>query len=573
MTHNRMTGLFAAMIFLFGVVWSNQPVANPYTPRASGNLDTVTYFTDARIVYKVATMIVADSLFTNLGAFVATIDRRTVDTTAIPPATIRSAAIIYSPAADSALVITYDTLAMSPIDSAAVDAQLIAWANPSIGYIVFVPGQPATVDRGSGPVDTTTPPPGAPDQPTNLVLVADTTNSRITSSWTGAVDSYVVNGGLNAGGQEWTDTVAALLSHRLISVDGTYFVCVKALESGLLSSNQCDLVDYDKNIPPPPTPGGLTDTTGALFVFDYDIYANAGAYRNDTGFFSSPTGNTNIDFQFITTFIPFTGLVKSVRYDWVYIETCEFGNPAAFTGCDSRTIGRAKEVPNPFTAQEKEIWMEIAVRFSHNFTACSAWDQPCDHKTLFLQVWPDENGRWEWHLTGGGGAAWAADRSYSVIMSGPRGLVTGDPSSQATWSLTGDGPGGRHFWFKPGVDTTWQVFRMYVKHSTMQGNTIATNSMDARMVVWHNDILVYDTEAWIETGQSPSFGTYNTKAGSGDTYVRALLLGVNKDKGAGDVPSDSFPRTESMYLGRATLWDTDPGWLKWPLDTPTVGTF
>ncbi len=112
-----------------------------------------------------------------------------------------------------------------------------------------------------------------------------------------------------------------------------------------------------------------------------------------------------------------------------------------------------------------------------------------------------------------------------------------------------------------------------MKHSTNQTNDSTTNSMDGRLVVWRDDILIYDSKAWVDTNQSPPFGTFNVNGGSGDTYVRSLLIGVNKDKGGEDAAANTYPRTESMYIGRAAMWNIDPGWLKWPNDTPSIGTF
>lgn len=569
--HRKLTTLFVSVLMGFLVIWAASPVTDSqrFVSSSMAPAET-TYFFDDRFVYLTPTLdtwvLEHDASGAITDSFFATI----ANTDSVPLAAIGE--LLVGPS-DQGLFITHDVTIpqVSVLDSLQVDSVYSSWSlTHAKAYLIPIEGFPQ--DTPGIPQQ----PPGniTPDPVTNVVVTADTGNQLLTTTWTETVDSYRVITGLNAGGEEDTQFVAQAPSSRGVTVDGDYFGCVVAYDADSLSDARCNQADYNSTPPdpPPPPPGGLTDTTNALYVYSYEGYANSTAYRDDTGFWNAPTGNTNLNLQFITTDIPYPGLTKSVRYDWTYTETCEFGNGPAFTGCDSKTIGRSRDIPNFSSNQYKEVWIEVAVRFSPLFSTCSAWLNPCDHKTIFLLVLPDENARWAFHLNGGSGQGWAANKTYSVRIKGPKGFVDNTPPG--TSYTEEDHAPGRHFWYKVGRDTTWHVWRMYVKHASSQTNDSTTNSMDSRISLWIDDVLIYDTEAWIATSQGPRFGTYDFKNNSNvGTYVRALLIGANKDKGGEDAAANTFPRTESMYISRAALWVTNPGWVKWPNDTPSVGTF
>lgn len=583
MSHKKrrnLSTLFAGVIIGFMAIWAGSPVVPeqiferveyPVFVMTLVPAET-TYFSDHRFVYltpTIDTMIMElNTSGTIVDSFAATIP----NLDSIPQATLGE--LLIGPI-NQGLFITHDWTVpqVDVLDSLQVDSVYSNWAlTDTPAYLIPIKGFPQ--DTPGVPPQ----PPGnvTPDPVTNLLVTADTGNTRLVITWTETVDSYQVVSGLNAGGEEDTMEVAAPPAHRTVTVDGTYYGCTRAFDGDSISDARCNQVVYNSTPPdpPPPPPGGLTDTTNAVYVYSYEGYANSTDYRNDTGFWNAPTGNVALTRQFITTDVPYPGLTKSVRYDWVYDETCEFGNGPAFTGCDSRTIGRSRDIPNFSSNQYTEVWVEMALRYSPTFTACSAWQTPCDHKTAFLLVLPDENGRWAVHMNGNGGTSWSSGRSYGVKIKAPKGFVNNGSPAGTSWNTEDGGIApGKFFWYTPGQDSTWHVWRWYVKHSASQTNDSTTNSMDARIALWQDDVLIYDSKAWVETSQSPEFGTFNFKGGSGGTYVRALIIAINKDKGAGDAPSDSFPRTESMYIGRAALWVNDPGWVKWPSDTPSIGTF
>lgn len=81
-----------------------------------------------------------------------------------------------------------------------------------------------------------------------------------------------------------------------------------------------------------------------------------------------------------------------------------------------------------------------------------------------------------------------------------------------------------------------------------------------------------DRPGWVAPDGYPSFATWGPDGPAGDSIVRALLLGRNKDKGGGwyDATSTARPDTwtESMWIGYSKVWVSDPGWPLWPAVTP-----
>jgi hypothetical protein len=93
----------------------------------------------------------------------------------------------------------------------------------------------------------------------------------------------------------------------------------------------------------------------------------------------------------------------------------------------------------------------------------------------------------------------------------------------------------------PYFDGQWHVLRLHAKHSS------DSKTYDARMRLWIDGVLIYDTDEMQRVAGAPGFATLD------NTRIRAILLGRNKDKGL-----DSG--TESMWIGRVRAYKTDPGW-------------
>lgn len=207
-----------------------------------------------------------------------------------------------------------------------------------------------------------------------------------------------------------------------------------------------------------------------------------------------------LDRIFLDFSSPVPGLTRSLRYDWVN------------QGARSISIG----VGVPFPSEVTEAWTEVQLRYSRNYRVCHPESLPCDHKLLFLQITPDLNGRWE---TKNGGMGEHSNPGISFGWEG----VGGDIRA-TTQKLT------------PLVDEEWYTYRMYTKQPSGRG------AADGAVKVWIDGVLV---------GEGYNFAiNQQTQA---NTWVQAILVGRNKDKG-----QDSG--TESLWVGRIRVWNSDPGW-------------
>jgi hypothetical protein len=273
--------------------------------------------------------------------------------------------------------------------------------------------------------------------------------------------------------------------------------------------------------------GGVvpTDTTwdGVLEV-NLESFSSTEELRADRETF--PTGNLNVDLVHLDKNIAYTqgGLTQSMRYDWVD------------QGTNSVSIGRGIELP----ARVRELWAEVVIRWSPNFTPCNPKDPPCDHKTLFYQVTPDGNHRWAVHVGGGAGEG---GPNANVTIFSPKGRVEGTGRDDG-WGIplvAREHAGIELVNANQYYDGEWHVLRFYAKHST------DSKTYDGRMSLWMDGELLYDTDQLRERYGAPGFATED------GTMIRAILLGRNKDKGLDK-------GTESMWIGRIRAYKTDPGW-------------
>ena len=244
------------------------------------------------------------------------------------------------------------------------------------------------------------------------------------------------------------------------------------------------------------------------------------------------TGNLNLEKISLDFDDPYAegGLTRSMRYDF------------DSQGVNSMSIGRGFYLPS----MVKELWGEVVLKWSRNFTPCNPNRVPCDHKTLFYRVHPaQDNGRWQLKLGGGAGES---GPEVNVTITAPRGPVEGHPEL-SRWSIVSghrslDAADRKQISLVNAnqyYDEEWHVVRMYVRHSTDE------TSFDARMKVWVDGAVLYDTDELHAAYGFPRFGTNE------DLMIREILVGRNKDAGLDD-------GTESMWVARVRAWREDPGW-------------
>lgn len=240
----------------------------------------------------------------------------------------------------------------------------------------------------------------------------------------------------------------------------------------------------------------------------FDHYADSQEFREDTDSFINGLEDINLDQQFIDDAVGFEagGLSKSWRWDFVH------GDGTVGSGCDTRRCGRGM----PLGADLDEVWVEVIMRYSNNYTTCNNECNPCDHKVMFLPIKPSGNGRFNWKVGGCG--------------------VGGSFPIPTMTSMTGSGIGNCD---EPTtdrfVDEEWHSFKWHAHLDAGGDNPEFWTLLDA-------------DEGPPDNGESGGTGKPS------DTFLRQLLLGRNKDKGRDD------GSTENVWIARVRIWHTDPGW-------------
>jgi len=274
---------------------------------------------------------------------------------------------------------------------------------------------------------------------------------------------------------------------------------------------------------------GLSDKTweGGLDV-NLEGFESTEQLRADRQVFD--TGNLNLEKISLDFDDPYVegGLTRSMRYDF------------ESQGVNSVHIGRGILLPT----MVRELWGEVVIKWSRNFTPCNPNRTRCDHKTLFYRVHPaEDNGRWSLHVGGGAGEG---GPDVNVTIFTPRGPVEGHPD-WVKWGLPralrevdisnrpSMVPANQYY------DEEWHVVRMYVRHSTDE------ESYDAQMKLWIDGELLYDTAELQAKYGLPRFGTDE------QLMIREILVGRNKDAGLDN-------GTESMWVARIRAWKDNPGW-------------
>jgi hypothetical protein len=263
---------------------------------------------------------------------------------------------------------------------------------------------------------------------------------------------------------------------------------------------------------------------GVLEV-DLEAFESTEELRADRRTFA--TGNLNLDQVFLDRNVGYSqgGLTRSMRYDWVD------------QGPNSVSVGRGILLPH----EVEELWAEVVVRFSRNYTPCNPAKPPCAHKLVFFQVVPDGNERWDVVV---GGAGEGGPQVHWTI-SGPHGRLQNYDTRQS-WLIAHMArilpPGAVELEVANDYfDEEWHVLRLHAKHSS------SPDAFDGRMRLWLDYNLLYDSKQLTDQFGAPGFAT---KAGA---RIRAILIGRNKDKGLDK-------GTESVWIGRVRAWKEDPGW-------------
>jgi hypothetical protein len=252
-----------------------------------------------------------------------------------------------------------------------------------------------------------------------------------------------------------------------------------------------------------------------LVNLNFEKYGSTEALRADTDVFA--TGNLNVDLVYLDDEVAYSrqGLTKSMRYDWIN------------QGTKSISIGRGIVLP----VDVDELWVEIAVRFSENFTPCNSKQPPCAHKTFFLKVTPDGSLRWALMFGSGG----APGPTAPFTMESP--LIGSNPGTLDHGNMW-EKNYGRATDFHDG---RWWLLRWHVRHSTDPKTADALYEFE----LLDEEMTIIERYSSWEAGER-----FSTAA---DRRIRAILLGRNKDKGRDE-------GVESMWIGQVRAFKVDPGW-------------
>ena len=197
-------------------------------------------------------------------------------------------------------------------------------------------------------------------------------------------------------------------------------------------------------------------------------------------------------------------LTRSMRYDYLH----------GGDGCNSITNTRSLGFP-----RAEEVWIEVAVRWSANFTTTNYACSPNDHKLIFGGTTQGNTYRWQLKVGSDSGPS----HSVSVRAAGTN---AGENDERRVQGIRAS-----DLW-----DGEWHIVRLHWKHSS-PANTGANGAQE----LWIDGELLYS-----ETGI-----TNRTDTGAQD-YISSIALGRNKDDGPAGV-------LMSIWWGYAKVWNQDPG--------------
>jgi hypothetical protein len=261
--------------------------------------------------------------------------------------------------------------------------------------------------------------------------------------------------------------------------------------------------------------GSQSVESDTLVYLNFEKYESTEALRADTDAFA--TGNLNLDKIYLDQDEGYgpAGLTKSMLYRWEN------------QGTKSVSIGRGVVLPQ----RVDELWVEIAFRFSDNFTPCNEKQPPCAHKTFFLQVTPDGSLRWALMFGSGG----AAGPTAPFTMESP--LIGSNPGTLDHGNMW-EKNYGRATDFHDG---RWWLLRWHVRHSS---DPETADGLFEFSLLNEDEEVVEHYSSW-DAGER--FST------APDRQIKAILLGRNKDKGLDD-------GIEHMWIGQVKAFKSDPGW-------------
>lgn len=508
-------GWLAAGLGIFGL--TRLSVTERVVPSAySAFEDTVTYG-DGRIVYKVPV---------------------TLDTTDngdiiyVPDVSLLPAGAQYvvrmKPSKDSALVITYDTAAASPTDSATVEAIYAAWSlGTPLAYVIEVPGEPVPPPTGWWLPN--------PDS-VNTAIYID--YQEYASSEEYREDSWSDSWNLTYQFID-TDTVAPGLGFtQSMRYDWFYADSLSGVTDAIT-------VGVGKNIP---------NYNVAPYVREvwWEIY-----FKTSDNFSScSPCATACTPCDHKTIFLQTSASTGYNRWAWHFWGTHGDGSPYG------RTVG---------------LYTPRNLRFDAGWTAPNYWSYYDD-----TGYYSSGYGLTKWGQTQG----WTTDSCTVHRNDDPfpsyycrwrDGWDNKEYPSYTYWQNYGQMRDQEDYVLRGGG---WHVARGYMKASD-QGQT------NGRMAFWVDSILVIDSKELQDRFNWPEWEDYywdsagttfpadstvpysvSSPVSSNRVYPKAILIGQNKDHGGGWYKefSQTLPAswTESWWIQYVQVYTEDPGWPLWP---------
>jgi hypothetical protein len=247
-----------------------------------------------------------------------------------------------------------------------------------------------------------------------------------------------------------------------------------------------------------------TDSTPSVWIQrTFESYASTAELQGDCASWDDCAEDLSPQSIFLDVSVAYgaAGLTRSMRYDWTD------------QGCQPIAVGRGIRLP----CCSQEAWVELVVRWSTNFSVRDPACPPPDHRLLLGQVYPPGND------------PWALSGAQGIRLESP--LSPWDAPSDSTWTSSAGRDERAYF------DEQWHVVRVHWRHSRQYDRA-------GSMQLWVDGELLIAQDS-MNTGD-------RTQVRDG-TRLWGLLLGRSKDQGVNS-------GTESLWIGRVRVWDTDPGW-------------
>ena len=275
---------------------------------------------------------------------------------------------------------------------------------------------------------------------------------------------------------------------------GASQLTVRVSSSGRETSSEVGVLVIDPSLPDP------------ILNLNFEKYATTSELIEDCATFLCYEDSDDGENRSMTldASVGYGLLTRSMRYDYMH----------GGDGCNSITNTRSVGFP-----RSEEVWIEVAVRWSANFTTTNYACPPNDHKLIFGGTTQGNTYRWQLKV----GADSGPDHTVSVRAAG-RNTAENDERRVS-------GIRASDLW-----DGEWHIVRLHWKHSS-PANTGANGAQE----LWIDGELLYS-----ETGI-----TNRTDSGAQD-YINGIALGRNKDDGPGGV-------LMSLWWGYAKVWTQDPG--------------